>query len=377
MKLKRLWLYILISVLFIASFYVVNLRFDKFYRINGINNDNRVILEEYLDEDEQEYLVENQIDLNLFFDYIKIDGFSLYNYQYYDLLKNNTDLSDKEIVSLGNRIQERLSTLYSKKLVSYASLLIENNLENAFLNNDNFNFDYLDYYVLLSPLYDNDYSFVDDTSHYIEVMHNDDIDEDDFKTYFEYLVNNYTTRSNISDFMNATILSSDYRVYNPSDLLTVLDDHSYIGNYEPNNLIMISSVKRVKYATYITADTNKALEKMNNAYSKDINNSLIVYNGYLSSSINSSYTYREFQLGTSVDLSLYQYNYNNFDETSTVDWLEENAYKYGFILRYPKNKASYTGESYNAHIYRYVGKETAKTIHDENLSLEEYIGSED
>ena len=53
MNLKTWYLFLVIIILFGCSFYIVNLKFDKFYRVNGINNDNRVLIEKYLDEKEQ------------------------------------------------------------------------------------------------------------------------------------------------------------------------------------------------------------------------------------------------------------------------------------------------------------------------------------
>ena len=50
----------------------------------------------------------------------------------------------------------------------------------------------------------------------------------------------------------------------------------------------------------------------------------------------------------------------------------DNAYKYGFILRFPKGKEKETGYSYESWHYRYVGKDIAKEINKENISLEEY-----
>ena len=49
-----------------------------------------------------------------------------------------------------------------------------------------------------------------------------------------------------------------------------------------------------------------------------------------------------------------------------------NAYKYGFILRYPENTRDTTGYDFEPWHYRYVGIEAAKKIHDENLLFEEY-----
>ena len=56
------------------------------------------------------------------------------------------------------------------------------------------------------------------------------------------------------------------------------------------------------------------------------------------------------------------------DTDSVLEWMNSNAYKYGFILRYPSGKESVTGaEAEN------VGKEAAKVIHDQGICLEEYL----
>ena len=61
------------------------------------------------------------------------------------------------------------------------------------------------------------------------------------------------------------------------------------------------------------------------------------------------------------------------DTDSVLEWMNSNAYKYGFILRYPSGKESVMGaEAENDH-YRYVGKEAAKVIHDQGICLEEYL----
>lgn len=59
--------------------------------------------------------------------------------------------------------------------------------------------------------------------------------------------------------------------------------------------------------------------------------------------------------------------------TQEGQWLYNNAHKYGFILRYPKNKEEITGVIFEPWHYRYVGKEVAKEIHDQGLCLEEYL----
>lgn len=77
----------------------------------------------------------------------------------------------------------------------------------------------------------------------------------------------------------------------------------------------------------------------------------------------------EHELGLSVDINAAQ-GYENED---VYKWLEKNAYKYGFIMRYPANKQSVTGIEYEPWHYRYVGKDAAKEIYESGVCLEEYI----
>ena len=62
-----------------------------------------------------------------------------------------------------------------------------------------------------------------------------------------------------------------------------------------------------------------------------------------------------------------------FAETEAFEWLCENAHRYGFILRFPENKKAITGYSYESWHYRYVGVEHATKIHEEGITLEEYL----
>lgn len=63
-----------------------------------------------------------------------------------------------------------------------------------------------------------------------------------------------------------------------------------------------------------------------------------------------------------------------FADMSEGIWLADHAHEYGFILRYPNNKASITGYQFEPWHYRYVGTELAKEIHDQNnITLEEFF----
>ena len=82
--------------------------------------------------------------------------------------------------------------------------------------------------------------------------------------------------------------------------------------------------------------------------------------------------YSEHQTGYSVDLITYGATSATFEETEAFKWLQNNAYKYGFILRYPKDKDYLTGYSYESWHYRYVGIDAAKYIYENNITFDEY-----
>jgi D-alanyl-D-alanine carboxypeptidase len=62
-----------------------------------------------------------------------------------------------------------------------------------------------------------------------------------------------------------------------------------------------------------------------------------------------------------------------FAESEAFAWLSENAYRFGFILRYPDGKEDVTGYSYEPWHYRFVGREAATEIYAWGDTLEEYL----
>ena len=83
----------------------------------------------------------------------------------------------------------------------------------------------------------------------------------------------------------------------------------------------------------------------------------------------------EHQTGLAVDIvsSKYQILDEKQEQTKEQQWLIENSYKYGFILRYPTEKKQITMINYEPWHYRYVGVENALYIKENNICLEEYI----
>lgn len=85
----------------------------------------------------------------------------------------------------------------------------------------------------------------------------------------------------------------------------------------------------------------------------------------------------EHQTGLAVDIvSLSNQMLDETQEsTPEFQWLAENSWKYGFILRYPEDKSEKTGIAYEPWHFRFVGKEAAEEMHDLGLCLEEYLES--
>ena len=166
-------------------------------------------------------------------------------------------------------------------------------------------------------------------------------------------------------------------------------NHHFDNNYIPSNLDVVTSydidyIKRPNEQITLKKEALIALEQMIIAMRQDGLN-VYVFSGYRSYvkqiSIYESTTnknevalpgFSEHQSALAVDLStlhdgLSQY----FSDTLEFHWLYENSYKYGFILRYPKDKEYITGYSFEPWHYRYVGVDALKIRNE--ITLEEYI----
>jgi D-alanyl-D-alanine carboxypeptidase len=111
---------------------------------------------------------------------------------------------------------------------------------------------------------------------------------------------------------------------------------------------------------------------------RSYNRQVTLYNNYVKSdgvALADTYSSRpghsEHQTGLCFDLNTID---DSFGNTAESAWLEKHAQEYGFIIRFPKGKESYTGYQYEPWHLRYVGVELATKIYESGLSLEEYLG---
>lgn len=81
----------------------------------------------------------------------------------------------------------------------------------------------------------------------------------------------------------------------------------------------------------------------------------------------------EHQSGLAFDVNQINDTFNNSKEAI---WLSNNCYKYGFILRYPKDKSNETGYKYESWHFRFVGVDLATKLYNNGnwITLEDYYG---
>ena len=172
-----------------------------------------------------------------------------------------------------------------------------------------------------------------------------------------------------------------------SDILLVNADHPLSPDYVPDELVnlyeMRHSFRLSRSDIYLTYGTYLAAQEMFAAAESENVNGFYITSGYRSyerqkevyAESRDGYAQKpgcsEHQTGLCFDVTAE--NVGGFENTPQYAWLRQNAWKYGFIQRYPANKAHITGISYEPWHYRYVGTEAAAYMHKNNLTLEEYL----
>lgn len=90
----------------------------------------------------------------------------------------------------------------------------------------------------------------------------------------------------------------------------------------------------------------------------------VIYGAGTANQFSADQGYSEHQLGSAVDFTTEALGayFTNFEKSPAYQWLLDNAYKYGFILSYPKNNTHYRFEPWH---WRFVGVDLAQYLHNE------------
>lgn len=189
-----------------------------------------------------------------------------------------------------------------------------------------------------------------------------------------------------------------------SNLLYLVNkEHPLTESYSPNNMLNLSdNVKSYKDDLWVRDIAATAFIDMYNKMKSEGIKNLKTTSGYRSYNyqigvFNSSikdyqkkgYSYNsavdltsrvvakpgesEHQTGLAIDVGIDNVAKENFATTKAGIWLQENAYQYGFILRYPYDKTDITQYDYEPWHLRFVGKPHSLIMKERGICLEEYI----
>lgn len=221
---------------------------------------------------------------------------------------------------------------------------------------------------------------------------------DNLDRYIKYYNNHKDDK--ISHIVSMVNVNADYDYYDKDAIkktdtskkeLMLVNKFNYLDeNYAPDDIVKVS-IQFSYGENEIKKEVYEKFRKMyNDAKKEDL--TLIITSSYRdynfqkklwdsyanqkgdewADSVSARAGYSEHQTGYTLDIVTYNANMSNFETTDEFKWLQANAYKYGFILRYPKDKEDITGYSYESWHYRYVGEETAKKIKELDITFDEY-----
>ncbi len=232
-------------------------------------------------------------------------------------------------------------------------------LNNIHKEIDYFNISYLNRYIN----YKNKYPHLSDVDVITRVnigldkeFYNDTV-ETNYKDDYSILVNKYN------------YLESDYI---PNNLIEINSKYS-VGGIEVVDIVN-SSFERLCEDAYVDGYVIRAVSAYRSYnYQDNLYQGYVLNDGVEKADLYSARAgYSEHQTGLAIDVDNDITSYTRFRESKEFEWMIENAYKYGFILRYPLGKEMITGYQFEAWHYRYVGVEIATYIYKHNITFDEY-----
>lgn len=198
------------------------------------------------------------------------------------------------------------------------------------------------------------------------------LDEDDFVTNSESIDVVVNKERNLSS------------TYVPSDLTTLTDVPTCLANPEVNQLRKEAAEALTKL--FKAANDELSIQLYARSGYRSYNTQVALYNGYVKNhgqeaadTFSAKPGQSEHQTGLAMDVTSDSVNLQlseDFGDTKEGKWLCENAYKYGFIIRYQKGKEDITGYMYEPWHIRYLGTDLAKKVYDSGMTLEQYFFGE-
>ena len=172
------------------------------------------------------------------------------------------------------------------------------------------------------------------------------------------------------------------------NILLVNDTHRLSADYVPEGLVNLyqqrHSFRLASSEIYLTRETYEAAQRMFAAAEAENVNGFIITSGYRDYKRQAEIYAAsepgkaqqpgasEHQTGMAFDVTA-ENSGDGFESTPQYGWISQHAHEYGFIQRYPANKADETGISYEPWHYRYVGVDAATRIWQSGVTLEAFL----
>lgn len=210
------------------------------------------------------------------------------------------------------------------------------------------------------------------------VAYTDETGEDEKTTVIHVNLNmdkeKYVDVEEVNEF-GFDMLVNKYRFLNesfkPDDLITISKEYTDGEDYQANRTAVNALIQMFESAKL------DGLEMVVNSAYRSYNDQVEItefYREWYGDNYVNNYVakpgFSEHQTGLAFDIG--SKSENVFVDSEEYKWMQENAYKYGFIMRFYKKGEVITGFRSEPWHYRYVGKEIAKYIYENNITYEEY-----
>ena len=230
----------------------------------------------------------------------------------------------------------------------------------------------------------------------IKLIINAIVNVDNYQRYIDYKQKNNISFEKTITYVN---LNLDYKFYenanevkNIDDILVLVNKYNYLpSGYIPKDLDYVKGaygnnvpMKKIAKENFLELQQylkdNFDLQLLPTTAYRGETFQKTLYDNYVKNygkesadTFSARPGYSEHQTALSIDLKniAIKSDVRLTDEDFKI--LSENAYKFGFIIRFPKGKENITGYEFENWHIRYVGKDNAKIIYENDLTLEEYI----
>lgn len=320
-KKARLGVFLVCFAFISISFFILQQRSDPLSRYPYGTAEEREVLSDTLDDSQINILINGQIMPDQVIPFVKADGFNILNTLYYDMASKTQTADPAFIVHFVNRYRNYFDLDSLQNMLSWLSYA-------------------------------------------------------DAVAYFESNISLPLVADNPSEFDAVLTPQNTVVFWRPSDLMEIATGISLRRQAAESFLAMQADAKAqgidlIAISGFVPYDQQQ--------YMHD-------YPSYLQG----PYGTREEQLGLTVHVEGFETWNEALSSTSSPyqvktglqalsqeqlqvkNWLEENSWTYGWIVRYPENKESITQVFYQPFVLRYVTKETAAYLHETGLTLNEY-----